>query len=251
LESDKIMQPAVCIDFNEREMFVNYRTTKDKNIKNQIINHYMYIAEILSKRFSNRGIDYEDIYQVACLGLILAVERFEPDKNIKFASFATPTVLGEIKKYFRDKGCFIKIPRKLYEIFYRAERLKQHLEPEKCSPEEISKMLNIPRELLDKAYEVGDISFIQSLENEIHPATGASYIDTLGFDDKSFLMIENADFFDSCFRELNERELEFVKMRFYREYTQKKISELWNTSQMNVCRFEKEVLKKLRNIYFR
>ena len=236
-------------DFNETEVFRLYRETKDKKLKDKIIAKYMYIAEILSKRFANRGIDYDDIFQVACLGLVLAVDRFESDKGIKFASFATPTVTGEIKKYFRDKGCFIKIPRKLYEIFTRAEKLRLSMEPEKFSRAEIAKILNLSEKDLAEAYAVGDMAFIQSLEQEAYSEGNSVYGDTLGFDDKNFLLIENSDFLSFCMNSLNEREREFINYRFYEEKTQKEISEIWEISQMQVSRFEKSILKKLRNLY--
>lgn len=238
-------------DFNEEEIFRAYKETKDKKLKDKIIARYMYIAEILSKRFANRGIDYDDIFQVACLGLVLAVDRYEYDKGIKFASFATPTVTGEIKKYFRDKGCFIKIPRKLYEIFVRAEKLRLSMEPEKFSRAEIAKVLNLSEKDLAEAYAVGDVAFIQSLEQEAHREGNSMYGDTLGSDDKNFLLIENSDFLNFCMNSLNEREQEFINMRFYEEKTQKEISELWEVSQMQVSRFEKSVLNKLRNLYYK
>ena len=238
-------------DFNEEEIFRAYKETKDKKLKDKIIARYMYIAEILSKRFANRGIDYDDIFQVACLGLVLAVDRYEYDKGIKFASFATPTVTGEIKKYFRDKGCFIKIPRKLYEIFVRAEKLRLSMEPEKFSRAEIAKVLNLSEKDLAEAYAVGDVAFIQSLEQEAHREGNSMYSDTLGSDDKNFLLIENSDFLNFCMNSLNEREQEFINMRFYEEKTQKEISELWEVSQMQVSRFEKSVLNKLRNLYYK
>ena len=238
-------------DFNEEEIFRGYKETKDKKLKDKIIARYMYIAEILSKRFANRGIDYDDIFQVACLGLVLAVDRYEYDKGIKFASFATPTVTGEIKKYFRDKGCFIKIPRKLYEIFVRAEKLRLSMEPEKFSRAEIAKVLNLSEKDLAEAYAVGDVAFIQSLEQEAHREGNSMYGDTLGSDDKNFLLIENSDFLNFCMNSLNEREQEFINMRFYEEKTQKEISELWEVSQMQVSRFEKSVLNKLRNLYYK
>ena len=238
-------------DFNEEEIFRAYKETKDKKLKDKIIARYMYIAEILSKRFANRGIDYDDIFQVACLGLVLAVDRYEYDKGIKFASFATPTVTGEIKKYFRDKGCFIKIPRKLYEIFVRAEKLRLSMEPEKFSRAEIAKVLNLSEKDLAEAYAVGDAAFIQSLEQEAHREGNSMYGDTLGSDDKNFLLIENSDFLNFCMNSLNEREQEFINMRFYEEKTQKEISELWEVSQMQVSRFEKSVLNKLRNLYYK
>ena len=238
-------------DFNEEEIFRAYKETNDKKLKDKIIARYMYIAEILSKRFANRGIDYDDIFQVACLGLVLAVDRYEYDKGIKFASFATPTVTGEIKKYFRDKGCFIKIPRKLYEIFVRAEKLRLSMEPEKFSRAEIAKILNLSEKDLAEAYAVGDVAFIQSLEQEAHREGNSVYGETLGFDDKNFLLIENSDFLNFCMSSLNLREQEFINKRFYEEKTQKEISQEWEISQMQVSRFEKSILKKLRNLYYK
>ena len=83
---------------SEYELFSQYRQTRDKALRDEIVENYIYIAEILSRRFINRGIEYDDIYQVACMGILQAVERFDPDRGIKFATFATPTVFGEIRK---------------------------------------------------------------------------------------------------------------------------------------------------------
>ena len=237
--------------FNEAEAFQQYRQTKDKKLKDKIVAHYMYVAEIMSKRFANRGIDYDDIFQVACLGLVLAVDRYDETRGVKFTTFATPTVVGEIKKYFRDKGCFIKIPRKLYEIFIRAEKLRQGTDTTDYTPKEIAKLLNLPEDTVRQAYAVGDMAFIQSLEQEVYTDGNAMYCDTLGSDDKNFMMIENADFMNSCLSELSGKEQTFIKLRFYEEMTQKQISQMWDMSQMQVSRFEKALLKKLRNLYYR
>lgn len=238
-------------EFDENAIFLEYIKTKDKNVKDKIVDRYLYIAEIMSKRFANRGIDYEDIYQVACLGLVLAADRYNPDMGVKFASFATPTVTGEIKRYFRDKGCFVKIPRKLYEVFTKAEKLRQAPESRNYSQEEIAKHLDVPVETVRKAYAVGDIAFIQSLEHEANGEGGSMYCETLGSDDKNFLAFENEDFMKSCMDELDEREREFVKLRYYDEKTQKEISLLWNENQMYISRFEKSLLKKLRSLFNR
>lgn len=244
------MQTVKKTKFDEHAIFSLYRQTHDPAIKKEIVENYLHIPEILSRRFVNRGIDYEDIFQVACIGLILAVERFDPDKNIKFASYATPTVLGEIRRYFRDKGYFIKIPRKLYEVFYRAERVRQSLCPDNCSIEEISRILKIPESELQSAYSIGDTAFIRSLEQEAYADGQIMYMDTVGKDDKSFMMIENKDFVDSCMKSLDDKEKDFIQLRFYDELTQKEISKRWNVSQMQISRFEKKVLKKLRDLYF-
>lgn len=238
-------------EFDENAIFLEYKKTKDKKIKDQIVDRYLYIAEIMSKRFANRGIDYEDIYQVACLGLVLAADRYNPDMGVKFASFATPTVTGEIKKYFRDKGCFVKIPRKLYEVFTKAERLRQAPESRNYTQEEIARHLDVSVETVRKAYAAGDIAFIHSLEQEANGEGGSMYCETLGSDDKKFLAFENEDFMKSCMDELGEREREFVKLRYYEEKTQKEISLLWRENQMYISRFEKNLLKKLRGLFNR
>ena len=111
--------------------------------------------------------------------------------------------------------------------------------------------MKIPADTIKKAYDAGDVSFIRSLEQEAYSDSELMYLDTVGDDDKSFMMIENKDFFDYCLKSLDDKEREFVNLRFYKEYTQKQISELWNVSQMQISRFEKKVLQKLRNLYFK
>ena len=95
-----------------KTLFKKFKETKDRKIREELIERHLYIAEILSKKYANRGIDYDDIYQVASIGLIYAIDRYDIDKGFEFSSFATPTIIGEIKKYFRDKGWTIRVPTK-------------------------------------------------------------------------------------------------------------------------------------------
>ena len=95
-----------------------------------MLHAHLYIAEILSKKFLNKGIEYEDIYQVASLGLIFAIERFDVSKGFEFSSFATPTIIGEIKKYFRDKGWSIRVPRRIQELSKKVNTAKSYLQQE-------------------------------------------------------------------------------------------------------------------------
>lgn len=180
------------IKTTEYEMFSRYRETGDIALRDEIVSSYIYIAEILSRKFINRGVEYDDIFQVACMGILYAVERFDPDKGVKFATYATPTVMGEIRKYFRDKGNFIRIPRRLYEIFYKAEKIKRV--SSEISQEEIARILNIPEKLLENVYEVGDTSFIKSLEYEAYADGELNFSNLIGIEDSNFLMIEDKDF---------------------------------------------------------
>ncbi len=234
---------------SEYEMFSQYRETKDTRLRDEIVSSYIYIAEILSRKFINRGVEYDDIYQVACMGILYAVERFDPDKGVKFATYATPTVMGEIRKYFRDKGNFIRIPRRLYEVFYKAEKIKRMSNG--ISHEEIARILNIPEKMLETVYEMGDASFIKSLEYEAYADGEMTLANVIGVEDKHYLMIEDKDFVDFCMNHLTDDERKFIEYRFYDEKSQKEISSIMETSQMQVSRLEKRILKKLRTLYFK
>lgn len=243
-------QTTALLSTEEYELFSQYIKTKDLKLRNEIASKYMYIAEILSKKFINRGIEYEDIYQVACVGILYAIERFNPERGIRFATFATPTVLGEIRRYFRDKGNFIRIPRKLYEVFYKAERIRRGLAGEDSTPEEIARILNLPLKTVLEAYEIGDSSFVKSLEQEAFADGNMTLSNVIGKEDNDFIMIENREFMSYCLKQLSKKELEFITLRYNYELSQKEISLKWEVSQMQVSRFEKRLLKKLKNMYF-
>ena len=110
-----------------KEMFRKYAETKDITIRNKIVEENLYMVDILIRRYLGKGVEKDDLYQVGALALINAVERFDPDKGFEFSSFATPTILGEIKKYFRDKGWSLKVPRRLKEISVALPKVKETL----------------------------------------------------------------------------------------------------------------------------
>ena len=236
---------------NEYLLFKEYKQTGDTKIRDELVEKYLYIANILSKKFINRGIEYEDIYQVASVGILYAVERFDPDRGVVFATFATPTVLGEIRKYFRDKGNFIKIPRPLYEIFYKAERIRRSTEQGEVSVHELSRILNLDEKELQRVYNAGDKGFIKSLEYEAYADGKMNFSNLIGKEDSGFLMIEDKDFIRKSLMNLKDKELELIKRRYYDEQTQSDIAKVWGVSQMYVSRLERATLKKLRDLYFR
>ena len=220
-----------------------------------IIERYVYIPEIIAGKFarSNRsysnGIDYDDIYQVACLGLIYAAERFDASKGVKFASFATPTIIGEVRRFFRDKGFIMKVPGRLYEIFVKAERIKRA--ETGMNTGDVARILGVSEKTISEAYKMGDAAFVKSIESEIiGDEDGIAVIDTLGREDNGFLVIENSDFIKYCEQKLTDEELRFVRLRYYDELSQKAVGEQMQLSQMQVSRMEKRILKKLRNLYF-
>ena len=235
----------------EYSLFKEYKNTHDPKIRDELAEKYLYIAKILSKKFINRGIDYDDIFQVASLGILYAIERFDPDRGVVFATFATPTVLGEIRKYFRDKGNFIKIPRPLYDIFYKAEKIKRSMDHSEPTNAELSRILNLPEKDIELAYQLGGKGFIKSLEYEAFADGKMNLSNVIGEEDHRILMIENKDFLDSALEKLKVNELELITKRYYEGKTQSEIAKQWGVSQMYVSRLERATLKKLRDLYFR
>lgn len=243
-------------DIDNSELFKQYRQSGDVKIRDEIVESYVYIAKILANKFIknkrayNNGIDYDDVYQVACLGLIYAADRFDPEKGVKFTTFATKTIIGEIHRYFRERGMFIHIPYRLYEVFMRAERIKR-IESE-TTTEDMARILGVSEDTLKEAYISGGSSFVKSLESELlgDEDKPVKLMDTIGYEDSSFLVVENCDFIDYCRKQLSPEEDSFVQMRYYDGLSQKAIGEKMGMSQMQVSRLEKKILKKLRFVYF-
>lgn len=236
---------------NEQNLFARYKQTNDSTVLSEIVHIYTYIPEILARRFAGKGLEFDDIYQSACVGLVNAVKRFDASRGTRFSTFATPTVLGEIKRLFRDKGNCIRVPRRMYEIFSKANKIRNE-ELVKTGRilgyKELAEELDISIEQLAQAMYWGDTQEVCSLEQ---PLDEQDVIlgDCIGMEDDKFLMIENKDFVDSFLNSLPERERQFVKYRYYDELTQTKIADLMNTSQMNISRMEKKVLEHLRTMY--
>src|SRR5699024_10745241 len=145
----------------------SYSISKDSKIRETLIEEHIYIAEILSKKYANRGIEYDDIFQVASIGLIYAVDRYDVNKGFEFSSFATTTIIVEIKKHFRDKGWKIRVPRRIQELSKKINNAKVFLAQElQKSPtiKEIAEYLNHTEEEILESMEASKVYSPQSLD---------------------------------------------------------------------------------------
>ena len=235
-----------------KTLFKLYKETNDKSIREELIHRHLYIAEILSKKYANRGIEYDDIYQVACIGLIYAIDRFDIDKGYEFSSFATPTIIGEIKKYFRDKGWTIRVPRRIQELSKKINNAKVYLSQElQRSPtiEDIAEYLNSTEEEVLEAMEASKVYTPQSLDvtyDSNNDDKDINLAELIGEDDYYFSKIENNDFLMKTMEKLNDVEKQILIERYFNKKTQVNIAKSLNISQMTVSRIEKRVLEKLR-----
>jgi len=236
---------------NSDELFLRYYNTKNVADRNEIVKKYLYLAEIISKKFLNRGVEYEDIYQVACIALIKAVERFRPDKGYKFVSFATPTIVGEIKRYFRDKSSTIRIPRRIYEVYQKVNIARDELAQKlNRAPrvDEIAAHLNMKEETILEIIESWNAYNMQSFDQTVFDDDDIELHETIGSVDSAFERIENRDFLEKSLKRFNDTEKEFIKLRYFNNKTQKQIADRLGVSQMYVSRLERKVLERFRTI---
>ncbi len=239
-------------NLNEHELFQLYEKEKSDVIKECILKKYLYIAEIVAKKFVGRGVEYDDLYQVASLALVKAVDRFENMRGVKFSSFATPTLVGEIKNYFRDKTRMIRISRRDSELIRKMEDAKEVLQREhgrKVKPEDIANYLGIEVERVLELMETQSAAYASSLDSAISDSEDVKLMRIIGKTDDEFERVENRDFIKYCMAHLNDVEKQLVKYRYVYEKSQREVAIKLGVSQMYVSRVERKILEKLRNIY--
>lgn len=257
MPSDSLAAEKALEKMTGKELFKLYSKTRDIEIRNQLVNKYLYIAEILSKKYTNKGIDYEDIFQVASLGLIYAIERFDIERGYEFSSFATPTIIGEIKKYFRDKGWAIRVPRRIQELSKRIYTTKTRLQQElQRTPtiQDIADELGCSVEQIIEAMEASQVYSPKSLDisyDNNGDDKDIQLIDIIGKEDKVFDSIENRDFISKCMEKFNDVERKIVEDRFFKNKTQIQVALDLGVSQMTISRMEKKIIRKFRKEFER
>jgi RNA polymerase sigma-B factor len=248
------------MSFNEIKHYQLFKTyiEKDKpiDLRNEIFIEFNYLVDIIARKYLNKGIEYEDLYQVAAIGLIYAIERFDPDKGFEFSSFATPTILGEIKRHFRDKSWTLKIPRRIQELSKKIVLAKNHLQQTlQHTPTiyEIAVYLSVTEEAILEAMEASHLFNLKSLDvSQEVILEGGEYLllDLLGEEDKKFQYFEDKNFVEWMMDRLNPLEREIINRRYIQnEQTQTQVATELNISQVAVSRIEKKVLEKMKLAY--
>lgn len=236
----------------QEALFREYKKTGDKKIRDEIFADNMYLAEILAKKYANRGIEYDDIFQVAAIGLVYAIERFDVEKGFAFSSFATPTIIGEIKRHFRDKGWTIRVPRRIQELSKKINNARIELAQElQRTPtvKDIAEYLDATEEEVLESMEASKVYAPQSLDLTYDSGgedTDMSLSDIIGVEEEDYEKIENEDFLEKAMINLTDAERKLIEDRYLNKKTQSKIAKEMNISQMTVSRMEKKILEKMK-----
>ena len=235
-----------------RQKFARYAETGDQRIRDELIEAHLRLAEHLARRFANRGVPLDDLVQVASLGLVKAVERFDPGRGLEFSTFATPTIVGELKRHFRDKGWSVRVPRRVQELHVEINALvgdlTQKLGRSPTIPE-IAERAGTSEEEILEAMEAGQAYRSASIDA---PGGGDSddggpgLSDQLGEVDSSLLDAENRMLLAELIKTLPKREQLMLHLRFFQGMTQSQIAARLGISQMHVSRLLAKSLNLLR-----
>jgi RNA polymerase sigma-B factor len=233
------------------ERFGVYRRTRDRRLRDELVEEHAPLAHFLARRFANRGEPVDDLVQVALVGLLKAVERFDPERGLQFSTFATPTILGELKRHFRDRGWAVRVPRRVQELHLQLGRIVAALGQEfgrSPTPAEVADRAGVSEEDVLEAMEAGSLYRLVSLDA---PASRdedeASELGAvLGEDDPEFERIEHRGELDDLLGVLPARERRIVELRFFDGLTQSEIAERVGVSQMHVSRLLARSLEMLR-----
>ncbi len=235
-----------------RRLFLEYKKSKDPNIKDQIVNTYLSLVEYLARRFRNRGEPLEDLIQVGIIGLIKAIDRFDIERQVEFTTYATPTVVGELKRHFRDKSWAVRVPRRLQELNSQINKVTGNLTQNlgrSPTMKEIAKHLGVSEEEVIEAIETGEaFSFVSLESSATDNKEGFSLLEYIGEEDKQLANIEERTNLVKALSSLSKREQQIVYLRFFQGLTQTEIAKRLDISQMHVSRILRDTLHNLRNI---
>ena len=237
----------------DRALFEDYKKDPTIEKRNALVEKYLYMVDILIRKYLGKGVDYDDLYQVGALALVSAVERFDPDKGYEFSSFATPTILGEIKKYFRDKQWSLKVPRRLKETSGKVQEVTASLTSKlNRSPtiEEIAEEAGLTQEQVIEAIESSKAYDTYSLDKTFDDAGesgDSSFIERYtGFSDAGYDRVETADIIRKIVSGLSDQYKFIFRERFLNNRSQSDIARELGISQMTVSRAEKNIVNKFR-----
>ncbi len=217
--------------------------------RDELVRLHMPIVEYVARRFYGRGEPMSDLVQVGSIGLLNALDRFDPGRGLEFTSYATPTIVGEIKRYFRDKGWMVRVPRRLQEVRSAMGPATADLNQQlgrSPTVAELAKRVGATEDEVVEALESGNAYSPASIEAQTDPASGWSLADTLGFDDAGIEQIEYRESLKPLLASLGERERTILVLRFFHNRTQSQIAEEIGLSQMHVSRLLARTLARLR-----
>jgi RNA polymerase sigma-B factor len=238
-------------DLSERELLARVAEDRDQAAREELITRYLPLVKSLARRFASRGQAVEDLIQVGSIGLIKAIDRFDLERGVELSTYATPTILGEIKRYFRDKGWAVKVPRALQDLNVRLNRVIEQLTVELTRSPTITE--------LAAATGAGEEEVVEALEsgrayNSVSIYSGGTneedesleLLDCLGIEENAYDVFEKRRVLAPAMERLDPRERLILHLRFFEGMTQTQVARRIGISQMHVSRLIRKSIETLR-----
>ena len=236
---------------DDKILLRRYHENGDLQAREQLIEQYMSLVRSLARRYSYRGEQLEDLVQIGAIGLIKAIDRFDLDRGVELTTYATPNIIGEIKRHFRDKGWSVRVPRGLQELNVQLSKLVEQLTVQYSrSPTipELAKAAGVEEEEVLEALESGRAYTSLSLsvgggggdDDDLDP------LESLGTEEHQYEVSEDRAVLAPGFKALDERERKILQLRFFEGLTQSQIAQQVGISQMHVSRLIRRSLEKIR-----
>ena len=224
-----------------------------ERLRNELVVAHLNLVRYLGVKFANRGEPLDDLLQVGTVGLLKAIDRFDLERGVEFTTYATPTIVGEIKRHFRDKGWAVKVPRRLQELNLAVNRAIEKLTVKLGHSPTVSELaahLGASEEDVLEAQELGQAYNLLSLDTELNgdgDKKSQTLADYVGQNDSELELLEDRANLERGFEILSGRERVILYLRFYESVSQTEIAKRLSVSQMHVSRLQQKALEKLRN----
>jgi RNA polymerase sigma-B factor len=231
----------------EAAAFERYVVERDPRDREALLQRYLPLAMHLTRRYHAAG-EREDLEQVASLGLLKAIDRFDPSRGLAFTSFAVPTIVGELKRYFRDHGWSVRVPRSLQELGARVSSTADELQRElgrAPTIDEIAERCETTSELVLEARHLASAHRADSLDAPVSDPERSSRLETFAVEENGYGRVEGSVDLDRLLAQLAPRERKVLQLRFFEELTQREIAERVGLSQMHVSRLIRSTLAEL------
>jgi RNA polymerase sigma-B factor len=249
-----MLRSALVADrIESRELFVRWQHHGDARAREELVERFLPLARKLARRYGGAHEPFDDLLQVASLGLVKAIDRFDIGRGTAFSSFAVPTILGELKRYFRDLGWSVHVPRGAQELALRVEEARQRLTTKTGRPPsvpELAEYLELSIEDVLQALETAGAHHTASLDSprDDGEEESGTLADAFGETDERFELVDAKVTIAAAARHLGPRERRVLLLRFVEDLTQSQIASLIGVSQMQVSRILRRALEQLREL---
>lgn len=249
----KARAEAQLSEADAERLFERYRRSGDLGLREQLVLMHENLVRYLAAKFANRGEPLDDLVQVGMIGLINAIDRFDPQRGTRFSTYATPTIVGEIKRYFRDRSWNLKVPRWLQELNLRVMKANDDLSQvlgRSPTISEIAQHVECSEEDALRAIELGNAYETVSLDSKLALEGDAALTlsDSIGAQDLELDQIESYDDLKVALEQLDNREKMIIYLRFFQDLSQTEVAKRLNISQMHVSRLQHRALLRLKSI---